>query len=60
MSNSGAFAWTLFFCAILARAGVKTEVFYSIYWLHIHRDKVSMHLVSWRWKEVGRMEGWRG
>ena len=59
MSNLGAFAWTLFFCAILAHAGVKTEVFYSIYWLHIHRDKVSMHLHSEmeRGRKDGGMEG---
>ena len=57
MSNLGAFAWTLFFCAILAHAGVKTEVFYSIYWLHIHRDKVSMHLHSEMEMERGRKDG---
>ena len=57
MSNLGAFAWTLFFCAILAHAGVKTEVFYSIYWLHTHRDKVSMHPHSEMEMERGRKDG---
>ena len=57
MSNLGAFAWILFLCAILAHAGVKTEVFYSIYWLHIHRDKVSMHLYSEMGMERGRKIG---
>ena len=60
MSNLGAFAWTLFFCAILAHAGVKTEVFYSIYWLHIHRDKVSMHPHSEMEMERGRKVGMEG
>ena len=30
MSILGAFVWNLFFCAILAHAGVKTEVFHWI------------------------------
>ena len=39
-------------------AGVKSELFDLIYWFHILVIKFQCtHIVRWRWKEVGRMEG---